>query len=85
MSNQHKKVNIMKLVKLGVFALAFGLFAASCGNDSSTTNETTTDTAAMAPAPAVEPAPAAAPAPMDSANMNAAPAATTDTTHMHTK
>ena len=71
----------MKLVKLGVFALAFGLFAASCGNDSSTTNETTTDTAAMAPAAPVETAPAA-PVMSDTTNMNAAPAAGTDTMHM---
>jgi hypothetical protein len=84
MSNQLKKANTMKLVKLGVFALAFGLFAASCGNDNSTSTETTTDSSAMAPAPAVEPAPAAAPA-MDSTSMNAAPEAGADTAHMQTK
>jgi hypothetical protein len=41
----------MKLVKLGVFALALGVFA-SCNNEETTSTETKTDSAAMvAPAP----------------------------------
>jgi hypothetical protein len=38
----------MKFVKFATFALALGMFAASCGETK--TEETTVDTAAMAPA-----------------------------------
>ncbi len=48
----------MKFVKFGIFALALGMFAASCGGGEN--KETpAADSAAMAPAPA----PAATPAP----------------------
>lgn len=54
----------MKLVKFSIFALAMGLFVASCGNSESTESTETVDTAMMAPE--------ATPAPVDT--MMAAPA-----------
>lgn len=58
----------MKLVKLSIFALAMGLFAASCGNSESTeSTEPVADTAMVAPE--------AAPAPAPADTMMAAPAA----------
>jgi hypothetical protein len=66
----------MKLVKLGVFALALGVFA-SCNNEETTSTETKTDSAAMV-----------APAPMETAPVTTtdtavlAPAATVDTMTM---
>lgn len=50
----------MKLVKLSIFALAMGLFVASCGS-SEPTETPEADTAIVAP----EAAPAPAPAPVD--------------------
>lgn len=54
----------MKLVKLSIFALAMGLFVASCGNSETTEGTETVDTAMTVPE--------AAPAPVDT--MMAAPA-----------
>jgi len=59
----------MKFVKFATFALALGMFAASCGETK--TEETAVDTAAMAPAVDTTAAPAAD---------TTAPAATADTT-----
>jgi PBP1b-binding outer membrane lipoprotein LpoB len=65
----------MKFAKFGIFALAMGLFIASCGS-SETTETETTDTAMTAPVEAapVEPTPA----PVDT--MSAAPADSAATT-----
>lgn len=62
----------MKLAKFGIFALALGLFTASCGND--TTDEGTDMDTTMV-APMTEPAPMtdtmmAAPAMTDTMMMN---------------
>lgn len=65
----------MKLAKFGIFALALGLFAASCG-DSTTEDGTDTDT--MMVAPMQEPAPMTTPD-----TMVAAPAMGTDTMMMN--
>lgn len=64
----------MKLAKFGIFALALGLFAASCGDS---TTEEGTDTDTMMVAPMNEPAPMTTPD-----TMMAAPA-TTDTMMMN--
>lgn len=40
----------MKFAKLSIFALAMGLFVASCGNSETKTEETKTDTTMVTPA-----------------------------------
>ena len=62
----------MKFVKFATFALALGMFAASCGETK--TEETTVDTAAMAPADTATvaaPADTATAAPTDTATATA--------------
>lgn len=66
----------MKVLKIGVFAMALGFFAASCSNSGSTEGSATTDSTQVE-APAATDTAATAPAMTDSA---AAPAATTDST-----
>jgi hypothetical protein len=53
----------MKLVKFGIFAMALGLFTASCGGDSTTEEGTDMDTTVVAPM--TEPAPTMDAAPVD--------------------
>lgn len=66
----------MKVLKIGVFAMALGFFAASCSNSSSTEGAATTDSTQVE-TPAAPATDSAAPATTDS---TAAPAATTDST-----
>ncbi len=71
-----QKRNKMKIVKLSVFALTLGLFAASCGNSGSeaTTEAPATEATTEAPAAEATPAPEAAPATTDSAAAATTPA-----------
>lgn len=73
-NNQLKNTKIMKITKLSLLALSFGLFAASCGGDAT---EEGTDTDTTVVAPMTEPAPMTTPD-----TMMAAPA-TTDTMMMN--
>ena len=75
-----QKRNKMKIVKLSVFALTLGLFAASCGNSGSeaTTEAPATEATTEAPAAEATPAPEAAPATTDSAAAATTPAPAAD-------
>lgn len=70
----------MKTLKLAAFAIALGFFAASCGGNTETT-ENTTDTTVVAPEaqPEVAPAPEATPAPADTTATSTTTTTTTDT------
>lgn len=68
----------MKSLKLAAFALAFGIFAASCGGNKEAEAPVTDTTATEAPAPEAQPEVAPAPAAdTTAAKTEAAPAADT--------
>ena len=69
----------MKILKFGIFAVAMGLFVASCGDNAANDGETADTTTVINNTEVVEPAPA--PAPMDTTT--AAPATTDTTTVAH--
>ncbi len=71
LTSKQSKIKVMKLVKLGVFALALGMFA-SCGNKAEE-NKTEAPATTAAAAPAEAPKPAADTTKKDTAT--AAPAA----------
>ncbi len=69
----------MKSLKLAAFALAFGIFAASCGGNKEA-EAPTTDTATEAPAPEPQPEVAPTPAPTDTTAAKTEVAPVADTT-----
>jgi hypothetical protein len=74
MANLTFKIKKMKALKLGIFAMAFGLFAVSCSDNSTTDDSATTpETEVTAPETTAPEAPAATDTTMT-------PATTTDTT-----
>lgn len=76
----------MKLVKFGIFALALGMFIASCGSSETETNEepmeNVEETTEMEMAPAVEEAPVMADSTATDSTM-AAPAEESHEGHAH--
>jgi outer membrane murein-binding lipoprotein Lpp len=85
MRNNKQKNQVMKFAKLSIFALAMGLFVASCGNSETKTEETKTDSTAVT-TPAAAPVDTTAVAPTaPAADSNAAAAPTADTTKKTTE
>ena len=76
--SKNLKIQQMKALKLGVFALALGFFAASCGNSNETTPPV--DSPAVEAQPEVTPVPETAPTTDTTATSTTTTTTTTDTT-----